>query len=53
MARRAERISTATPKLEARQLWSAAAAMCLTLLPMVVVVAGVWMSVAGLITGTP
>ena len=41
----------ATAKLEARQLWSAAAAMCLTLLPVAVVVAGVWMAVAGLITG--
>lgn len=37
---RAERIIAATAKLEARQLWSAAAAMCLALLPVVVVVAG-------------
>lgn len=48
---RAERIIAATAKLEARQLWSAAAAMCLALLPMVVVVAGLWMGIAGLITG--
>ncbi|WP_426936362.1 hypothetical protein ACQE2J_11365 [Brevibacterium sp. LE-L] len=48
---RAERIIAATAKLEARQLWSAAAAMCLVLLPVVVVVAGLWMSIAGLITG--
>ena len=37
---RAERIIAATAKLEARQLWSAAAAMCLVLLPVAVVVAG-------------
>lgn len=48
---RAEKIMAATAKLESRQLWSAAAAMCLVLLPMVVVVAGVWLAVAGLITG--
>src|SRR5690625_7487108 len=48
---RAERIIAATAKLEARQLWSAAAAMCLVLLPVTVVVAGLWMAVAGLITG--
>lgn len=48
---RAERIIAATAKLEARQLWSAAAAMCLVLLPVVVVVAGLWMGIAGLITG--
>lgn len=49
---RAERIIAATAKLEARQLWSAAAAMCLALLPVAVVVAGLWMGIAGLITGT-
>ena len=43
--------AAATAKLEARQLWSAAAAMCLVLLPVVVVVAGLWMGIAGLITG--
>ena len=48
---RAERIIAATAKLEARQLWSAGAAMCLALLPVVVVVAGLWMGIAGLITG--
>ena len=48
---RAERILAATAKLEARQLWSAAAAMCLAFLPVVVVVAGLWMAIAGLITG--
>ena len=48
---RAERIMQATAKLEARQLWSSAAAMCLVLLPVVVVVAGLWMGIAGLITG--
>ena len=48
---RAERIMAATAKLEARQLWSAAAAMCLALLPVVMVVAGLWMGIAGLITG--
>ncbi|MDE9365328.1 hypothetical protein PZ938_06885 [Luteipulveratus sp. YIM 133132] len=48
---RAERIMHATAKLEARQLWSAAAAMCLVLLPVTVVVAGLWMAVAGMITG--
>lgn len=49
--KRAERVIAATAKLEARQLWSAAAAMCLTLLPVALVIAGVWMSVAGVITG--
>ena len=40
--------------LAARQLWSAAAAaMCLVLLPVAVVVAGLWMGIAGLITGVP
>ena len=48
---RAERIIAATAKLQARQLWSAAAAMCLVLLPVAVVVAGLWMGIAGLITG--
>nr|WP_180959724.1 hypothetical protein [Brevibacterium sp. Mu109] len=48
---RAERIIAATAKLEARQLWSAAAAMCLVLLPVAVVVAGLWMGISGLITG--
>ena len=48
--RRLERIIAATAKLEARQLWSAAA-MCLVLLPVAVVVAGLWMGIAGLITG--
>lgn len=48
---RAERIIAATATLGARQLWSAAAAMCLALLPVAVVVAGAWMAVAGLITG--
>lgn len=48
---RAERIIAATAKLEARQLWSTAAAMCLALLPVVVVVAGLWMGIVGLITG--
>jgi len=47
---RAERIIAATAKLEARQLWSAAA-MCLVLLPVAMVVAGLWMGIAGLITG--
>ena len=49
--RRLERIIAATAKLEARQLWSTAAAMCLVLLPVAVVVAGLWMGIAGLITG--
>ena len=48
---RAERIIAATAKLEARQLWSAATPMCLVLLPVAVVVAGLWMGIAGLITG--
>ena len=48
--RRAERIIAATAKLEARQLWSATA-MCLVLLPVAMVVAGLWMGIAGLITG--
>ena len=48
---RAERIIAATAKLEARQLWSAATAMCLVLLPVAVVIAGLWMGIAGLIMG--
>lgn len=48
---RAERIIAATAKLEARQLWSATAAMCLALLPVATVVAGVWMALSGLVTG--
>ncbi|MCL6423977.1 hypothetical protein Bequi_11400 [Brachybacterium sp. JHP9] len=48
---RAERIVAATAKVEARQLWSAAASMCLALLPVAVVVAGLWMGISGLITG--
>lgn len=48
---RAERIVAATAKVEARQLWSAAAAMLLALLPLAMLVAGVWMAVAGLVTG--
>ncbi|WP_076599672.1 hypothetical protein [Corynebacterium appendicis] len=48
---RAERIIAATAKLEARQLWSAVAAICLALLPVAVVIAGLWMGIAGLITG--
>ena len=49
--RRAERIIAATAKLEARQLWSAAAALRLVLLPVAVIVAGLWMGIAGLIMG--
>ena len=48
---RAEKIIATTAQLEARQLWSVAASMCLALLPVAVIVAGVWMAVAGLITG--
>lgn len=48
---RAERILQATAKLEARQLWSAAASMCLVLLPVAAVILGMWMSVAGLVSG--
>ena len=48
---RAERVIAATAKVEARQLWSAAAAMLLALVPLAMLVAGVWMAVAGLITG--
>lgn len=48
---RAEQIMAATAKLTNRQLWSAAGAMCLTLLPVATVVAGLWMVIAGLFTG--
>jgi len=48
---RAERIMQATAKLEAHQLWSATAAMCLALLPVAVVVAGLWMGIAGVYHG--
>ena len=47
---RAERIIAATAKVEARQLWSAAAAMLLALVPLAMLVAGIWMAAAGLIT---
>ncbi len=43
--RRLERIIAATAKLEARQLWSAATAMCLVFLPVAVVIAGLIMGV--------
>lgn len=48
---RAERIIATAAKVEARQLWSAVAAMLLVLLPLAMLVAGVWMAVAGLVTG--
>ena len=48
---RAERIMSTTAKLEARQLWSAVAAMVLALLPVALVVAGLWLGISGLITG--
>ena len=43
--RRLERIIAATAKLEARQLWSAATAMCLVLLPVAVGIAGLIMGI--------
>ncbi|MDN5799336.1 MAG: hypothetical protein L0L12_02500 [Corynebacterium casei] len=49
--KRAERIVAATAKVEAHQLWSAAAAMLLALLPLALLVAGGWMAIAGRITG--
>ena len=49
--RRAERSIAATATLEVRQLWSAAAAMCLVLLPVVVFVPGLWRGIGGLISG--
>lgn len=48
---RAELIMAGTARLADRQLWSAAAAMFLTLLPAATVVAGIWMVIAGLFTG--
>nr|WP_024366907.1 hypothetical protein [Arthrobacter sp. TB 26] len=48
---RAELIMAGTARLTDRQLWSAAAAMFLTLLPVAIVVAGIWMVIAGLFTG--
>lgn len=48
---RAELIMAGTARLADRQLWSAAAAMFLTLLPVATVVAGFWMVVAGLFAG--
>lgn len=45
----ARKLSETAAKLEARQLWSAAAAMCLTLLPVATVLAGLWMTVSALI----
>jgi hypothetical protein len=48
---RAELIMAGTARLADRQLWSAAAAMFLTLLPVAIVVAGSWMVIAGLFTG--
>lgn len=46
---RADQITELANRIDARQAWSAAAAMALTLLPVATVVAGVWMSVAGLV----
>jgi hypothetical protein len=48
---RAELIMAGTARLADRQLWSAAAAMFLTVLPVATVVAGLWMVIAGLFTG--
>lgn len=46
---RAEKITELANRIDSRQAWSAAAAMFLFLLPVATVVAGVWMSVAGLV----
>lgn len=48
---RAELIMAGTARLAGRQLWSAAASMFLTLLPVATVVAGIWMAIAGLFAG--
>lgn len=48
---RAELIMAGTARLAARQLWSAASAMFLTLLPVATVVAGIWMAIAGPFAG--
>lgn len=48
---RAEKIQAGNEHLEARQLWSSAAAMCLTLLPVAVVLLGVWSTVSALVSG--
>lgn len=48
---RAELIIAGTARLAHRQLWSAAAAMFLTLLPVAIVIGGIWMVIAGLLTG--
>lgn len=48
---RAELIMAGTARLAGRQLWSAAAAMFLTLLPVATIVAGIWMAIAGIFTG--
>lgn len=48
---RAERLHASNDRLEARKLWSEAAAMCLLFVPVAMIVAGVWVSIAGLITG--
>lgn len=48
---RAQLIMAGTARLAGRQLWSAASAMFLTLLPVATVVAGIWMAIAGLFAG--
>lgn len=48
---RAELIMAGTARLTDRQLWSAVAAMFLTLLPVAMVIAGLWMVIAGLFAG--
>ncbi|WP_443729166.1 hypothetical protein [Sinomonas terrae] len=48
---RAQLIMAGTARLAARQLWSASAAMFLTLLPVATVVAGIWMVIGGLFAG--
>lgn len=48
---RAAKIQAGNEHLEARQLWSSAAAMCLTLLPVAVVLLGVWSTVSALVSG--
>lgn len=48
---RAEKLMAATTKVEGRQLWSALGAMVLAILPLALIMAGVWTSVATVVSG--
>lgn len=48
---RADKLMRAAHRLEQRQLWGAVGAMAAVLIPAAIVVAGIWMVIAGIIVG--